>query len=171
MFQDEGRFGRISSLKRCWVPKPVRPVVPAQIVREYTYTYAAISPLDGHLDSLILPVVNSSVMSLFLEEVSRRHPDEHIVMVLDQASWHRSQELVLPENMTLLPLPPYSPELNPVEQLWKTLRTHWFANTVFSSMEALEDRLVQALRELENSPQRIQTLAGFDWIINSLKAI
>ncbi len=70
MFQDEGRFGRISDPRRCWAPTGLRPDVPGQVIREYTYAFAAVSPHDGTLDSLILPEVNTEMMSIFLEEVS-----------------------------------------------------------------------------------------------------
>ena len=114
MLQDEGRFGRISMLRRCWAPRGIRPCVPSQIVREYTYAYVAVSPHDGAMDSLILPEVSERAMSIFLREVSERHPDEFILMVMDGAGWHRAKALSVPKNMALLFLPPYSPELNPV---------------------------------------------------------
>src|SRR3982751_5546023 len=85
MFEDEARFGRSSEPRQCWAPKSVRPAVPAQIVREYEYAYAAVSPHDGVLDTLVLPAVNTEAMSLFLAEVSARHAAEFIVMVLDGA--------------------------------------------------------------------------------------
>jgi len=89
MFQDEGRFGRINDPRRCWAPCGVRPDVPQQMVREDTYAFAVISPHDGTLDSLILPEVNTEMMSLFLEEVSFRHPNEFIMMFMDQADGTR----------------------------------------------------------------------------------
>lgn len=122
MFQDEGRFGRISSPRRCWAPRGMRPNVPCQMVREYTYAYVAASPHDGVMDSLVLPQVNAQAMSLFLGEVSSRHPDEFILMVLDGAGWHRAGELKVPENMHLIFLPAYSPQLNPVEHVWENIR-------------------------------------------------
>ena len=85
MFQDEARFGRISDTRRCWCPKPVRPLCQAMVVQEYTYAYAAVSVADGRLDTLILPRVNRRCMQLFLDEVASRHPGERIVMVLDGA--------------------------------------------------------------------------------------
>ena len=81
MFQDEGRFGRISDPRRCWVPSGLRPDVPTQVVREYTYAFAAVSPHDGTMDSLILPEVNACMMSIFLEEVATRHPGDLILML------------------------------------------------------------------------------------------
>jgi hypothetical protein len=87
MLQDEGRFGRISTPRRCWAPRGMRPEVPSQIVREYTYAYVAVSPHDGTLDSLILPHVSEQAMSIFLQEVSDRHADEFIH---DGHGWRRA---------------------------------------------------------------------------------
>jgi transposase len=121
-----------------------------QIVREYTYAFGAVSPQDGTLDSLVLPVVTAEAMSIFLAEVARRHPEEDILMVLDGAGWHRANDLAVPWNMRLEALPPYSPQLNPVEYIWDEIREKWFANEVFNSLHAVEDRLVEALVALEN---------------------
>jgi len=121
MFQDEARFGRISDTRRCWCPKPIRPLCQAMVTQEYTYAYAAVSVSDGQLDTLILPHVNGQCMQLFLDEVASRHPHERIVMVLDGAGWHQSESLSLAPNLRLLKLPPYAPELNPVEHLWDDL--------------------------------------------------
>jgi transposase len=134
MFQDEARFGRINDPRRCWTPRGLRPQVCARIVREYTYVFASLSPHDGTLDTLVLPEVNALAMSVFLAEVAQRHPQDHILLVLDGAGWHRARDLRIPENMRLLPLPPYSPELNPVEHLWEEIREKWFRNLVFDSL-------------------------------------
>lgn len=167
MFQDEARLGRIAEPSQCWAPCGMRPRVPAQFVREYTHAYAAVCPHDGALDSLVLPDVDSPTLSLFLEELARRHPDELILLVLDGAGWHTAKALVVPETIGLLRLPPYSPELNPVEHLWDKVRGKWFQNVVFHSIEAVEDRLVQALAELERDPRRVAQLTAFPWIVCS----
>jgi DDE superfamily endonuclease len=111
MFEDEARFGRISDPRRCWAPPGVRPEVNTQLIREYEYAFAAVSPQDGLLDTLVLPTVNTEAMSVFLAEVSRRHAEEFIVMVLDGAGWHKARRLLVPANMRLLSLPPWSPQL------------------------------------------------------------
>jgi hypothetical protein len=157
MFQDEGRFGLLGSPRRCWAPRGMRPVVGARLVRQFTYAFAAVSPHDGVMDSLILPCVNAQTMSMFLQEVAVRHAREFIVMVMDQAGWHVAGDLVVPENMRLLFLPPYSPELSPAEHLWKALRQECFANTVFASMDAV----AVGLRTMEDNPCRTQSLTGF----------
>ncbi len=166
MFQDEARFGRINDPRRCWAPKGIRPEVGRQIVREYTYAFGAVSPRDGTLDSLVLPVVTAEAMSIFLAEVARRHPEEYILMFLDGAGWHRANDLTVPENMRLEALPPYSPQLNPVEHIWDEIREKWFANEVFNSLNAVEDRLVDALVALEDDKELVASITGFDWIIN-----
>jgi transposase len=139
------------------------------VTQEYTYAYAAVSVLDGGLDTLILPRVNGACMQLFLEEVAARHPHERIVMVLDGAGWHQSGALTLPANLRLLPLPPYSPELNPVEHLWDELREKAFHNRVFNSIDALEDHLEVNLRALENDHARVHSIVSWPWIIDSLQ--
>jgi transposase len=168
MFQDEARFGRINDPRRCWAPRGYRPEVGRQIVREYTYAFGAVSPQDGTWDSLVLPVVTAEAMSIFLEEVARRHPQEFILMFLDGAGWHRANSLVVPANIRLEGLPPYSPQLNPVEHIWEEIREKWFANEVFDSLESVKDRLVKALVALENDKALVASATGFDWIINCL---
>ena len=167
MFQDEARFGRINSPHKCWV-KGTRPCVYCQIVREYTYAYAAVCPFDGTMDSLVIPIVSADAMSVFLEEVSKRHSEKTILMFLDQAGWHRAKRLRIPHNMRLLSLPAYSPELNPSEHLWDELRENWFHNITFDCIGAVEDRLSDGLCDLESRPSLISSLTGFDWIIGCL---
>jgi transposase len=164
MFEDEARFGRISDPRRCWAPPGVRPEVSTQFIREYEYAFAAVSPQDGLLDTLVLPAVNTEAMGIFLAEVSQRHADEWIVMVLDGAGWHRAKRLKVPANMRLISLPPWSPQLNPVEHVWEEVREKWFANRVFDSLSVVEEQLMTALKTLEEDSPRVASLTGFEWI-------
>ena len=107
-------LGRISDTRYCWAKKPTRPEVKGMLIYQYAYAYAAVSPQDGRMDSLVLPEVGGRCMQLFLDEVARRYPDDNIVMMVDGDGWHKSNDLRLPENLRLLFLPPYSPELNPL---------------------------------------------------------
>lgn len=168
MFQDEARFGRISPTRYCWARKPQRPLVKAMLTHQYVYAYGAVSPVDGRFDSLVLPHVNSECMQLFLDEIAQRYSGQNIIMALDGAGWHHSQRLVLPDNMRLLFLPPYSPELNPQEHLWDELREKFFHNRAFDSIDALEDQLVQGLRHLETHPHLVRSITAWNWIINSV---
>jgi transposase len=107
-------------------------------------------------------------MQIFLNEVSSRHQEERIVMILDGAGWHRAGELVVPDNMKLVSLPPYAPELNPVEHLWDELREKSFGNVVFDSLDALEDHLEISLREMETYTEKALSIIGWPGIIDSL---
>jgi hypothetical protein len=165
MFEDEARFGRINDPRHCWAPYPIRPLVKAAIVQEFTYAFAAVSPHDGRLDTLILPEVSTRAMNMFLREVADRHAHEFILMIMDSAGWHKAKALVIPENMRILYLPPYSPELNPVEYLWDDIREKEFPNKVFGNMDMLELTLMNGLIKIENNPERVKSITGWSWII------
>lgn len=107
-------------------------------------------------------------MQIFLNEIVSRYPNDNVVMVLDGADWHKRKGFRLPDNLRLLFLPPYSPELNPQEHLWDELQEKHFHNRVFDSINTLEDHLVIALRDLENNPERVKCITGWDWIINAV---
>ena len=168
MFQDEARFGRISDIRRCWAPYPMRPLCQAMLTHDYVYAFGAVDACTGELDSLILPHVNTHCMQLFLNEVSKRHPDERIVMVIDGAIWHRSRALKAPDNIYLLRQPPYAPELNPMEHVWDERREKFFHNRAFASLDALEDQLILGLRTLEGNSETVRTIVSWDWIMSSL---
>jgi len=168
MFQDEARVGRISEPYACWAPKGVRPKVGAQFVREYTYVYGAVSPKDGLHDDLILPKANTEGMSTYLKLVHDRHPGEYIMMVVDGAGWHKGKDLVKPEGMELVFLPPYCPDLNPEEQVWDELREKTFANRVFESLDAVVASAEIGLKVLANNPAALMRLAGRTWILDPL---
>jgi transposase len=172
MFQDEARFGRITLVSDCWAPHGMRPRVPQQAIREYTYAYAAVSPATGALDTLILPNMAGGTLGVFLAELSKRRPKELVLLVLDGAPCHHSKTtLKVPENIQLCFLPPYSPELNPTENLWDELREKFFRNTAFKNMTAVEKQLVKGLMALENSPKTVQSIAGFPWIMETLNSL
>ena len=166
MFQDEARFGRISAPKACWARKPVRQTVSAQLVREYVYIFGAVSPQDGRHDSLVLPAANTEAMSIFLEELNHRYPDEDLLIFMDQAGWHKSKALRIPKNIALAFLPPYSPDLNPQEQVWDELREKFFTNKLFKTIKAVIDTAVKGLRFLEHNPNLIKSLTTREWILN-----
>ena len=115
------------------------------------------------MDSLILPWVNAETMSLFLAIVAERHQNEFIIMVLDGAGWHIAEDLVVPHNMKLVFLPPYSPELNPVEHLWDHLRERHFANRLFPSMTAVTNELCRALHQTELDHPMLKSMCGFGY--------
>ena len=168
LFQDEGRFGRISDGRSCWAPFPLRPTIGSQIVREYIYAYVAVCPQDGQMSSMILPWVDAKLMSLFLAQTAAQFPDEHCVMILDGAGWHKAHDLAIPSNMTLVPLPPYSSELNPAEHVWDYIRENDMRNLVFSDLDKVMDAVETSLHRLHESPELLRSMTAFPWISESV---
>jgi len=164
LFQDEGRFGRINDTRRCWAPLPVRPQVGHQIVREYVYSLIAVSPRDGRMASLIMPWVDSEVMSIFLAHTAREFDGDYCILFLDGAGWHRANNLRVPPSIKLIFLPPYSPELNPVEILWEHIRENYFKNLAFDSLDEVEDVLVEALNSLDAKASMVKSMVNYNWL-------
>jgi hypothetical protein len=166
MFQDEARFGRMARPKRCWAPAPLRPTMRNGYEREFVYVYGCVSPCQGELDWRICREMNTPRMSEFLGQVSHAHAGEFIVLVLDGASSHKAKELVVPENMRLLPLPPYAPELNPQEHVWDEVREKEFPNRVFERLEAVVQQLEEGLPRLAADHNRLRSLTAWPWIVS-----
>ncbi len=166
MFQDEARFGRMVRIRRCWAPKPARPVVCNGYEREFVYVYGAVSPVQGQFDWMITRQMNTTNMSTFLAQVSARHCRDFIVMVVDGASSHVSKDLVVPQNIRLLRLPPYAPELNPQEHVWDELREKEFPNRVFADLPSVVGQLEAGLPRLASNRKALRSLTAWPWIIS-----
>ena len=136
MFQDEAGFGRINKPKYCWCEKGVRPSVPCHHIREYKYVYGAVEPNTGEGCFCILPYCNTNCMNAFLKELSEAYPRDKIILVCDGAAWHKSKGLNIPKNIEMASIPPYTPEMNPIEQIWKEIRKLGFKNEVFKTLDA-----------------------------------
>jgi transposase len=161
MAQDEGHFGRLGQVMKAWCPAGHRPLVPKQGIRDYVYAYAAIAPEMGKMTTLVLPYANTEMMELFLKEVSQDFADYFILMQVDQASWHISDKLKVPENIRLIPQTSRSPELNPVEHLWEAIRENYFYNEVFDSLEKVMDTLCEGLNYFNSVPEKLKSMTYF----------
>ncbi len=106
----------------------------------------------GKITLLILPYANTEMMNLFLHEVAEDFKDFFVIMLGDQAGWHQSKGLIIPENITMIPQPPYSPELNPVEHLWEDLRENAMCNAALKSLDQVDQALCKRLVDLGNDP-------------------
>jgi len=166
MFQDEARFGRMVRIRRCWAPMPARPTVCNGYEREFLYVYGAVSPLQGQLDWMITPQMNTANMSAFLAQISARHRRDFIVMVVDGASSHVAKDLMVPKNIRLLRLPPYAPELNPQEHVWDELREKAFPNRVFADLHSVLGQLEVGLPSLASDRKVLRSLTAWPWIIS-----
>ena len=165
MFQDEARFGRMAKPRRCWAPKPCRPVMLNGYEREFVYVYGAVSPREGSFDWKICPQMNTQRMSQFLAQIARRYPRDFIIMVVDGASSHRGKDLLVPDNLRLVSLPAYSPELNPQEYLWDEIREKEFPNRVFDSLAGVKQQLRSGLIRLAREDSRIRSITAWPWIV------
>ena len=164
MFQDEARFGRISDLAHCWCPKGVRPTVPKHLVREYVYAYGAVDPVDGEDCFITAPYCNTEWTSEFLKILSEKFAKDYILLPTDNASWHKSKSLVIPDNIYIFYLPPYTPELNPIEQIWKEIRKDGFKNVLFQTLDKVEDKLCSSLVSLGEDV--VKSVCGREWIVS-----
>ncbi len=164
MFQDEAGFGRINKPKYCWAKKGIRPLVPSHHIREYRYAYGAVEPITGEGFFLVLPYCNTDCMKVFLKELSKAYKEDYIILVCDGAMWHKSQNLNIPENIEILFIPPYTPEMNPIEQIWKEIRTSGFKNEVFNSLQKVVDRLCDTINDL--TARTIMSITKRKWIVD-----
>lgn len=163
-FTDEARIGQKNSLTRVWGQTASRPAAPKDLGFTSAYVFGAVCPAQGKTAALIMPICNTFAMNHHLAEISSQvAADRHAVVILDGAGWHRSHGLVVPGNITLLPLPPYSPELNPVERIWRYLRSHWLANSVFRSLAEIIDACEAAWNRFAADPGLIRSLCAIAW--------
>jgi len=164
MFQDEAGFGRINKPKYCWCFKGVRPNVPCHHIREYRYAYGAVEPLTGESFFLVMPLCNTACMNVFLRELSKMYPDDQIILVCDGASWHRAKALHVPQNIHLFFIPPATPEMNPIEQIWKEIRKCGFRNEIFQSLDNVVNRLCDTICALSNDV--VKSITARKWILD-----
>ena len=163
-FCDEARVGQKNKITRRWAPRGTRPSAPSDQRTQSAYIFGAICPAEGKAAGLILPRCTTQGMALHLEEISLAvAPGHHAVLMLDQAGWHLSPKLKVPDNITLLPLPSKSPELNPVETVWQYMRDNWLSNRVFSSYPDILDHCCEAWNRLTDQPWTIMSIGLRQW--------
>ncbi|MEP7274351.1 MAG: IS630 family transposase, partial [Acidobacteriota bacterium] len=146
-FQDESRFGQRGTTTNVWAPRGSRPTAIRQTEYGYLWVLGAVCPETGHAEGLLSPQLNASIVSVFLEQFSKAIPeDEHAVMIWDGAGFHTAKKLQPPSNISLVKLPAYSPELNPIENLWHYLKSHFWSNRAYADYDALETAAMTAWR-------------------------
>jgi hypothetical protein len=160
------RVGQKGTLTRVWAARGSRPRVPRGLGFASTYLFGAVCPGRGAAAGLVLPVATAEAMALHLAEISARvAPGAHAVVVLDGAGDHGAKALAgrVPANLSLLPLPPYSPELNPMELVWRDLRRRDLANRVFDDLGHVVDACCQAWNKLVADTSRLVSLTDVAW--------
>lgn len=160
-YQDEARFGQHGTITRVWAKAGTRPRAIRQTQYDSLYVWSAVCPQTGDACGLITPKVNTDSMNVFLTQFSKELPnDAHAVMVLDQAGWHTAKALNVPANVTLVHLPPKSPELNPTENLWHYLRSHYWSNRLYKTWDDLKSAAVEAWRRVCLVRELIRTVCA-----------
>ena len=194
-FQDEATFGRVSEPKYCWCKKGVRPVIHSQKTREYREIFGAAEPETGEFFYTVeenpkhtakkmgrpkkgeiadsqKPTVKDSgrksrQMNNFMQKIGDKYSNDIIVLVCDRAWWHRSQYTQIPQNLRITFIPPYTPQMNPIEQLWREIRAAGFANKYFETISDVETKLHSTIKNL--TPETIMSIMQRDWIMNIVK--
>jgi len=195
LFTDEAAFGRISDPKNCWCQSGTRPDIHTQQVREYFDAYGAVEPETGdkhfhvEMPSEKQPRkrgrrkkgepppqdppkekgAKSRAFNNFLRQLSDKYPTDFLVIACDNAWWHKSQYTVIPENIRLIYIPPYTPEMNPIEQIWREIRTMGFHNKYFKTLLKVKENFYETIANL--SPDKIKSITQRDWLPSSVKSI
>jgi hypothetical protein len=163
-FADEARIGQKNKITRRWARRGTRPSAPHDQRTQSTYIFGAICPAGGKAAGLILPFCNTEAMQLHLDEIALTvAPDAHAILLVDQAGWHISDKLSVPANISIVLLPPKSPELNPTENVWQFMRDNWLSNRVFATGEDIVDHCCQAWNKLVAQPWRIMSIGLRHW--------
>ena len=164
-FQDEARFGTQGTITRVWARKGSRPRAVRQNGREWLYVMIAVCAVTGDASALIMPELNTAVVNLFLEQFARELPaGVHAVLIWDGAGFHTGGDLVVPAGVSLIQLPPYSPELNPVENLWHYLRSHHWSNRMYKGYEDLKEEAVRSLGVVCQDTDKLKTICNADYV-------
>ena len=157
-------MGQKGTLTRIWARRGTRPRAPRDTRYEWSYIFGAACPARATAVGLVLPYVNKEAMALHLAEISKAvASDAHAVLILDGAGWHGAKALKVPENITLVPLPPYAPELNPMENVWQYLRANKLAISVFDTYAEILDKCSDAWNFFENDSYRISSITNREW--------
>ena len=153
-FQDEARVGQKNKITRRWAKRGTRPSAPHDQRTTSAYIFGAICPA----------LCNTEAMNLHLAEIARAvAPGAQGVLLMDQAGWHITDALVMPDNLSIIPLPAKCPELNPVENIWQFMRDNWLSNRIFGSYTEIVDQCCDAWNKLIDQPDRIKSIGTRQW--------
>jgi transposase len=164
-FEDEARFGQKGTLTTVWAERGSRPTAPKQTAYANLHVLTAVGPATGRAEGLVAQRLNAQVVQAFLGQLSATiAPGRHVVLVWDNAGSHVAKSLVVPANLTLVRLPAYSPELNPVERLWLYLRQHHWSNRVYEDIDAVEEAAVSGWRAVCLCPEKVKTICRCEYL-------
>jgi len=161
-FQDETRIGQQGSTSRLWARKGTRPRALKQQQFNYAYLYGAVCPSNGQAVGLVLPNANTKCMELHIDEIAKSIPEgRHALIIVDGAGWHQKHHQR--DNITLLKIPPYSPELNPCEQVWQYIKDKWLKNRCYKDYNHILDAVCEAWNKFCKQTSRIKRTCTRSW--------
>lgn len=167
-FQDESRFGLLTIQRRILTIKGVKPLMPYQHKFKNLYLFGAFSPITGAHFTLELPKCNADCFQLYLDEFAQQNPDQFKILILDNGAFHKAAQLQIPPNIGLLFIPPYSPELNPAEKMWRHIKDQ-IATLIFKTIDDLSDRLYDIVKNL--SANTIKSITGYQYYLDNYNAV
>ena len=163
-FQDEARVGQQGTLTRIWAERGTRPRAPRDTRYTSAYIFGAVCPERGTTAALVMPNADTQAMNAHLAEISRTvAKGAHAILVLDGAGWHGSKALRIPENITLVLLPPYAPELNPIENVWAYLRANRLAISIFETYDEIVTRCCNAWNFFAHDTATVRSITSRDY--------
>ncbi len=167
-FQDEARVGQKNGQVYQWAKKGSRPRQPKDQRYASCYIFGAVCPARDKGAALVLPYADSFAMQCHLDEISKNvTTGAHGVVVMDGAGWHKAHDLTIPDNLSTLFIPPYSPELNPIENIWQFIRQNYLSNRLFETYDDIIDACCEAWNKLTTETNRIASIASRKWANNS----
>ena len=167
-FQDESRFGLLTVQRRVLTAKGVKPLIPYQHKFKNFYLFGAFSPITGTQFTIELPKCNGDCFQVYLDEFSKQDSTEFKIIFLDNGAFHKAKDLIIPQNIKLLFIPPYSPELNPAEKMWRYLKDR-IANVAYNTLDDLAYKIAQHIVALK--PEIIKSITSYEYYVNSYHAV
>lgn len=156
-FQDESRFGLLTILRRVLTAKGVKPVAPYLHRFDNLYLFGAFSPITGCSHLLEMPYCNADTFQQFLSYIALQKPEEFKILVLDNGAFHHAKKLLIPNNIALLFLPPYSPELNPAEKMWRYFKDR-ISMVAYNKIDDLQKNISQIVQQLKT--KTVKSICG-----------
>ncbi len=164
-FQDEARFGQQNTTTRLWAERGTRPRAVKQQQFEYAYLFGSVYPSKGIGEAMVVPWVNKDIMIDHLAQISEAtEKGRHAIVIMDGAGWHTNDIAEQFSNVSIVKLPPYSPELNPIEQVWSWLRQHYLANQSFTNYDDIVEKICGAWNCFLESTDRVKRMCTREWI-------
>ncbi|MGM6320265.1 IS630 family transposase [Vibrio parahaemolyticus] len=163
-FQDEARFGQQNTTTRLWAERGTRPRAVKQQQFEYAYLFGSVCPQKGIGEAIVVPWVNKDLMIEHLKQISAvTEKGRHAVIIMDGAGWHTEDIANGFQNISVIKLPPYSPELNPIEQVWSWMRQHYLANQSFADYEDIVSKVCRAWNRFLACSNRVTKMCSREW--------